>query len=82
MIALILSWIIERTDLPGKKIFTILGILPIVFPSYVASMIFVDLWGPRGRVQGWLEPFGVQQLPEIYGLWGSKSNWKKTEISQ
>jgi len=71
LIALILSWIIERTDLPGKKIFTILGILPIVFPSYVAGMIFVDFWGPRGRVQGWLEPFGVQQLPEIYGLWGS-----------
>ena len=45
--------------------------LPIVLPSYVAAMIFVDFLGPKGRLQGWLEPFGVTQLPEIYGLWGS-----------
>jgi len=71
IIALTLSWIIERTDIPWKKFFTILSVLPIVFPSYVAGMIFVDFLGPKGRVQGWLEPFGVTQLPEIYGFWGS-----------
>ena len=71
IIALSLSWIIERTDIPGKKLFTVLGVLPIVLPSYVAAMIFVDFLGPKGRLQGWLEPFGVTQLPEIYGLWGS-----------
>ena len=31
--------------------------------------------GPRGFVQGWLEPLGVQQLPSIYGYTGASPTW-------
>jgi iron(III) transport system permease protein len=37
------------------------------------------MMGPRGIVQGWLEPLGVDRLPSIYGLWGAA--WALTIFS-
>jgi len=45
--------------------------LPLVVPSYVAAYLYVSLLSPRGLVQGWLEPLGVDRLPPIYGFGGA-----------
>ncbi len=70
-VAVPLAWLIGRTDLPGRKIWSVVTVLPLAIPSYVGAFTVIALLGPRGILQGWLEPLGVQRLPEIYGLTGA-----------
>lgn len=71
-IALPAAWLVSRTDLPARRLWATLAALPLVFPSYVASFTMVAVLGPRGYLQGWLEPLGVTRLPEIaYGFSGA-----------
>ncbi len=65
------AWLTERCDLPARRVLGVLTALPLVVPSYVLAFIAVLALGPRGMVQGWLEPLGVERLPEIYGLPGA-----------
>lgn len=72
LIALPAAWLVARTDLPGRRVFAVLAALPLVFPSYVAAFAVVSVLGPRGALQGWLEPLGVGQLPPLaYGYTGA-----------
>ncbi|NEE01310.1 ABC transporter permease [Phytoactinopolyspora halotolerans] len=66
-----LAWLTVRTDVPARGLLTVLLALPLALPSYVAAYAYVSLLGPRGLVQGWLEPLGVDRLPSIYGFWGA-----------
>jgi iron(III) transport system permease protein len=66
-----LAWLTVRTDMPLRRTFAVLTTLPLVVPSYVFALIAVVAIGPRGMVQSWLEPLGVERLPSIYGLSGS-----------
>ena len=71
LVSLPLAWLTVRTDLPGRRVWTVLTTLPLVFPSYVGGFALVAMMGPRGIVQSWLEPLGVDRLPAIYGLPGA-----------
>ncbi len=71
LIGIPFAWLTVRTDLPGRKWWAVLGALPLVIPSYVGAYSLVAMMGPRGFVQSWLEPFGVERLPSIYGLPGA-----------
>jgi iron(III) transport system permease protein len=66
-----LAWLTVATDLPGRKAWSVLTTLPLVFPSYIGAFALIALIGPRGIVQGWLEPLGVERLPPIYGFGGA-----------
>jgi iron(III) transport system permease protein len=67
-----LAWLVVRTDLPGRTFWAVAAALPLVIPSYVAALVLLGALGPRGLVQDVLEePFGVERLPEIYGLPGA-----------
>jgi iron(III) transport system permease protein len=71
LVAVPLAWLTARTDLPLRRIWSVAAALPLVVPSYVGALAVVSALGPRGLVQGWLEPFGVERLPSIYGFWGA-----------
>lgn len=71
LISLPYAWLVQRTDLPGRRFWGIVGVLPLAIPSYVGGYTIIAALGPRGMVQGWLEPLGVERLPEIYGLTGA-----------
>ncbi|MDP8910878.1 MAG: iron ABC transporter permease, partial [Actinomycetota bacterium] len=67
-----LAWLVTRTDLPGRRVLAVAAALPLVIPSYVAALALLGALGPRGFLQALLErPFGVDRLPEIYGLPGA-----------
>jgi iron(III) transport system permease protein len=66
-----IAWLTARSDLPGRRWWTVLGVLPLVVPSYVGGYAVVATLGPRGALQSLLEPFGVQRLPELYGFPGA-----------
>ena len=71
-IAVPLAWLTTRTDLPLRRMWTVLTALPLVIPSYVAAFIVVVALGPRGMLQQLLETVaGVERLPAIYGFWGA-----------
>ena len=71
-VALPAAWLVARTDLPGRRVWAVLAALPLAFPSYVAAFAFVSVLGPRGALQGWLEPLGVGELPALaYGFSGA-----------
>jgi iron(III) transport system permease protein len=66
-----LAFLTVQTDLPFRRFWTIVAALPLVIPSYIGAFAFVSAFGPRGVLQGILAPLGVQELPEIYGLFGT-----------
>jgi iron(III) transport system permease protein len=70
-IAIPLAWLTTRTDLPGRRFWTIVTALPLAIPTYVGAFAMIGALGPRGIVQGWLEPLGVERIPSIYGFWGA-----------
>jgi iron(III) transport system permease protein len=71
LIAVPLAWLSGRTDLPLQRVWTVLLALPLAVPSFVGGYVMVSALGPGGMVQDLLEPFGVHDLPSIYGFWGS-----------
>ena len=66
-----LAWLTVRTDMPLRRTFAVLTALPLVIPSYLFARLLVITLGPRGTLQGWLEPLGVDRLPEVFGLPGA-----------
>jgi iron(III) transport system permease protein len=71
-VAVPLAWLTTRTDLPWRRFWATAAALPLVIPSYVAALVFLAAFGPRGLLQRLLEgPFGVERVPEIYGLPGA-----------
>ena len=71
LIAVPLAWITTRTDLPARRFWVIVTALPLAIPTYVGSFAMIGALGPRGVLQGWLEPLGVDELPSIYGFRGA-----------
>ncbi|MBI4219138.1 MAG: iron ABC transporter permease [Chloroflexi bacterium] len=72
LLAVPIAWLTTRTDLPMRGFWAVAAALPLVIPSYVAGMLAVVALGPRGMLQHGLEKlFGVQRLPDIYGLPGA-----------
>jgi iron(III) transport system permease protein len=67
-IALPIGWLTVRTDLPGRRLWTVLCTLPLVIPSYVGAYLLVAALGPNGLLQ---EALGVERLPSIYGFTGA-----------
>lgn len=64
-----LAWLIERTDVPGRRLWRIASALPLALPSYVAAYLLISAIGPRGDVVLWLEPLtGLDRWPPIYGF--------------
>lgn len=67
-----LAWLTTRTDLPLRRAWAVLLVLPLVIPTYVGAFTYVAALGPRGMLQQALAgPFGIERLPEIYGFWGA-----------
>lgn len=65
------AWLAVRSDLPFRRVWAILYALPLVIPSYVGAFALLAALGPKGLVQGWLEPLGVDRLPDIGGFPGA-----------
>jgi iron(III) transport system permease protein len=67
-IALPIAWLTVRTDLPARRLWTVLCTLPLVIPSYVGAYLFVAALGPNGMLQ---DVLGVERLPSVYGFFGA-----------
>lgn len=71
VLALPLAWLTTRSDVPLRRFWGVITLLPLAIPSYIGGFALVVVLGPKGMLQGLLEPLGVTRLPEIYGFWGA-----------
>jgi len=71
VIAVPLAFVTTCTDMPYKRFWTAMVCLPLVIPSYIGAFAYVSTFGPYGTLQKVLLPFGVEELPSIYGLSGT-----------
>jgi iron(III) transport system permease protein len=72
VVAVPLAWLTAATDLPGRRMWTVLVAMPLILPSYVAAFIFISLLSPKGLVQQLLQPVaGIERLPSLYGFPGA-----------
>ncbi len=67
LLAAPLAWITTRTDLRGKRIFTLLGVLPLAIPGYVMAYALLGLSGPHGTFAILFGP----SFPNLRGYWGA-----------
>lgn len=49
-IGVLLAWIVNRTDLPARKLWKGLLALPVVIPPYIGAVTYIIVLGPRGWV--------------------------------
>ena len=70
-IAVPLAWFTVRTDLPGRRLWTVLAALPLVIPSYIGAYAFLSATGPQGLLQDLVQPLGIGSLPSITGFFGA-----------
>ncbi len=45
------AWLVNRSDLPGRKLWEWLLALPLVIPPYVGAVSYIIVFGPRGLVR-------------------------------
>lgn len=67
-IALPLAWLVTRSDLPGRGLMTVLGVLPLAIPGYVMAYALLGAAGERGVIAQ-LTPFLLPSPSETY--WGA-----------
>lgn len=67
-----LAWLTTCTDLPAKRIWSVLLALPLVIPSYVAAFLFASMMTPKGLMQQLTYPIlGIERFPNFYGFIGA-----------
>lgn len=62
-----LAVLTSRTDLPLRRVWTIVVALPLVIPSYIGAFAFTSMFGSQGELS---TLFGLP-LPTIDGFWGA-----------
>ncbi|HEU4402433.1 MAG TPA: sulfate ABC transporter permease subunit CysT [Candidatus Polarisedimenticolia bacterium] len=57
---LLVAWVLERYDFPGRRIVDGLVDLPFALPTAVAGIALTTLYAGNGWVGRWLEPLGIK----------------------
>lgn len=68
-----LGWLISRTDLPWRKGFKTLLMLPYIIPPYIGAIAWIQLLNPKvGYINTWFKTiFGLSESPfNIYSIAG------------
>jgi len=72
-----MSWLVSRTDLPGKRLLRMLILASFVTPPFLGAFAWVLLGGPNaGLINQWyyalfgLKPFEAAPLVNIFSAWG------------
>jgi iron(III) transport system permease protein len=66
-IALPLAWLVARTDLPGRGLIVLLGVLPLAVPGYVGAYALLGASGSNGLIHALV---GLN-WPRPTGYWGA-----------
>lgn len=72
ILAVILAWLVSRTDLPGKTIWQTLLVIPYLIPPFIGAISWTYLLGPVGFLNKWYMALfnATDPLINIYSLGG------------
>ncbi|MGO0062453.1 ABC transporter permease [Brevibacillus fluminis] len=67
-----LAFLLERYEFPGRKILSVLALVPMALPPLIGVLSFTFLYGESGIIPRALkELFHLQQVPfSLKGIWG------------
>src|SRR5687767_342238 len=51
LIGVPLAWLTVRTDVPLRRFWLVVAVLPLVIPTYVSGLAYIIALGPRGMLQ-------------------------------
>ena len=71
LVALPIAWFTTKSDLPFRRVWSVLTAMPLVVPTFIGAFLFISVLGPHGVLQQALELLGIDRLPAIYGLPGA-----------
>ncbi len=64
----ILAWLIVRSDLPGRAVWRVILVLPLVLPSFVGAAAFLAALAPGGVVHAVLEAVSIRSPQSFRGF--------------
>ncbi len=64
-----LAWLVVRTDVPLRGVWSWLLAVPLVVPPYVGAFVYIAILGPRGSLEDVTN--GALSFPEFYGFRGA-----------
>lgn len=75
-LGLALAWLVERTNLPGRRVWRWLLALPLAIPAYVGAACYIIVLQRGGLLERAVmqlagAPRGALPLPDLYTLWGA-----------
>ncbi|MGG1442518.1 iron ABC transporter permease [Brevibacillus laterosporus] len=72
IVGISLAFLLERYDFPGRKILSVLAMVPMALPPLIGVLSFTFLYGESGIIpRGLQELFQLQQVPfSLKGMWG------------
>lgn len=72
VVGIAVAWLVERTDMPGRRVFRVLVILPLAIPPVLLAISWVLLASPKiGLLNGALHAIGLTGVTfDIYSLGG------------
>ncbi len=65
-----LAWLVVRTDLAGRRVWSAILPLPLVVPSFVGGLALLAAFAPGGLVAEVLQPLGIE-TPDVRGFSGA-----------
>lgn len=57
---LVVAWVLQRYDLPGKRLVDALVDLPFALPTAVGGLALTQVFSPKGWIGQYLGPLGIQ----------------------
>jgi sulfate transport system permease protein len=67
-LGLLLSWVLVRYSLPGRRVLDALVDLPLALPTSVAGLVYASLYGPRGFFGRLGAPLGIHAAYSRLGI--------------
>jgi sulfate transport system permease protein len=65
---LLVAWVLERYEFPGRRIIDALVDLPFALPTAVAGIALASIYAGNGWLGRWLEPIGIKVAYQPLGV--------------
>ncbi len=65
---LLVAWVLERYEFPGRRILDALVDLPFALPTAVAGIALASIYAGNGWIGRWLEPIGIKVAYQPLGV--------------
>jgi sulfate/thiosulfate transport system permease protein len=68
LFGLLVAWVLERYEFPGRRVIDALVDLPFALPTAVAGIALASVYAGNGWIGRWLEPLGIKVAYEPLGI--------------